>query len=98
MPSFEEKANEILREDLRASKIRYTGAKQAPWQDDNHDWFVYFDIDGVKYEYVLHGPQFKTFEWMDWKKKLSDPILLNYAKKNSSDSYKEVNGEKVKIK
>jgi hypothetical protein len=97
MGTFDAKVNLILNEDSNASKIRYSGAVQAPWQDDNHDWIVKFDIGPVKYEYVLHGDKFKILDWMDWKKKLSDPILLNYAKKNATDVYKIVDGVKTKL-
>ena len=97
MSLFDEKINSILNEDTKPARIHYVSAVKAPWEDDWHDWIVRFDIDKVSYEYVLHGEQYKIFEWLDWKKKVSDTVLLNYAKKHATTVYKIVDDVKTKI-
>lgn len=75
----------IIAKNLLARDIYYTGWTKKSWGE----YYVHFNIENVKYDYVMILKDVEILDWMRMKKKLNDMVLLNYAKKKAYEVYKD---------
>ena len=68
--------------------VRYIGTTEKYGES-----FADFEIDGIKYTYAMTPRKIEILDWKKHKRHLTDKMLLNFAKENSYETWK--NGVKL---